>query len=297
MNSLNRNQALSLLHAVVDNETTEREKKAFFEFIENHPDVKREYEETRHLKYLLSEKLQRKKAPEHLRLQILQKIEKIEINELRPPSEEPDFVQKNFSPAKTFFPYLNPALRYASAAAVVLIITVFTFQLLDRIIQTQSGAGEGIIENLATQHFISSDGQFIEPLYETDSTLDAENYLTNHYDMEISVPGINGAQFAGIAIVDFLDGFETPMLEYTQNDLGETIYLFIFDVDEVDSNSLLERHKKAVETCIQEHDFYVAEIDSFHSVSWLWGNTWYTAVSNHNGYDLASLIEPLNYSP
>ncbi len=296
MNSMNRKQAMSLLHAVVDNEASERKKEAFLKFIETHPEIRKEYEEIRQLKLLLARKFPKKRAPEHLRQQVFQKIDAINANDSEAGRYDSLKIHENRI-LKPFYPYISPAIRYATAAAVVLIITFFTILSLDRIIQTQSGTGDDFIENLAAQYYMTTGGLYIEPLFKTDSPTEAENFLISQYNMDISVPGIKGAQFAGLVMVEFLDGFETPMLEYIQPDLSETIYLFVFDLDEVSSNTVLERHNEAVKTCIQKHDFYVTETDSFHSVSWLWDNIWYTAVSSHNGYDLASLIEPLNYSP
>jgi len=105
---------------------------------------------------------------------------------------------------------------------------------------------------------------------------------------------INGVEFAGVVMMDFIDDFQTPMLEYVDSGYSEAIYLFVFDVEQVIENKVLERHHEAVKTCILDHDFYVTDLDGYHAVSWLWNNTWYTAVSNHDGHHLATLVDALN---
>jgi len=89
MKSINRKQALSILHAVVDDEASERERIAFYKFIDNHPDVKNEFEETLLLKRLLSEKLSKKRAPQHLRERVLHKVQALEKENAGDPSGKP----------------------------------------------------------------------------------------------------------------------------------------------------------------------------------------------------------------
>ena len=300
MKSINRKQALSILHAVVDDEASERERIAFYKFIDNHPDVKNEFEETLLLKRLLSEKLSKKRAPQHLRERVLHKVQALEKENAGDPSRQtgPD---KNIQVEKQPEPFQQSSrkrtgktFRILSAAAVVLFISLLTVHLLERIAINPDSSTNFVVENIAAQHFILSGGEFIEPLFETNSPTEAEQFLYEQFEMDVTVPLINGVEFAGVVMMDFIDDYQTPMLEYVDSGYSEAIYLFVFDVDKVSENKTLERHREAVKTCILDNDFYVTELDGHHAVSWLWDNIWYTAVSNHDGYHLASLVDALN---
>lgn len=299
---MDRKKALQILPAIIDNEASSVEQAAFFDFIEVDDFVKKEYEDSLKIKQLLKEKFKRAKAPAHLSRRINTIISALD--------EEADDDQSNVYPLKSKpvstknISRRNESggiksstiLRYMTAAAVVLFITLVTIQLLDRTGSYEERFTDLIVENVAAEHFLKANGQLIEPHFGTHSLSEAETYLSDHFGLTITVPQITGAQFEGIVMADFVDGFQTPLLEYTQPEIGETIYLFAFDVDMVYKSAGLKRLENAVDACNTHHDFYVAEINNHHVVSWLWDNTWYSAISNHNGYDLASLVEPLQYS-
>jgi hypothetical protein len=297
MKSINRKQALSILHAVVDDEASERERIAFFQFIDHHPDVKNEFEETLLLKRLLSEKLSKQRAPEHLRVRVLHQLRAFENENVSGQAKPSENIQPENQPEpfqQSSQKQAGKTFRILSAAAIVLFISLLTVHLLERIVTNQESTTNFVVENIAAQHFISSGGEIIEPLFETNSTTEAEQFLSEQFEMDVAVPLINGVEFAGVVMMDFIDDFQTPMLEYVDSGYSEAIYLFVFDVDQVIENKVLERHHEAVKTCILDHDFYVTELDGHHAVSWLWNNTWYTAVSNHDGHHLASLVDALN---
>jgi len=56
----------------------------------------------------------------------------------------------------------------------------------------------------------------------------------------------------------------------------------------------IRREEKAAESCTTQTDYFVNDINGTHVVSWKWDDNWYSAVSNHNGHDLAALVTPLN---
>ena len=299
MKSLTRKQALSILSAVVDNEATNAEKRAFFEYIKDHADVRREYENAKKVKLIVSKRFPRKKAPEHLKRTVMKQVMQLEtVNEIKNKkvqnlevlNEELKKRPSSFSIQK----HATNSIRYLAAAAVLLFISLVILQLLDQTSPLPSDPVEFVVENMTAQHFLSTGGTIIEPQFATHSTHEAEGYLLDHFGMNMSIPEIEGAEFAGIVMADFLENFQTPLFEYTQPELGETIYIFVFDIDSLNNHKNLQRDQEAVKNCVRAEDFYVAEIDGYHVVSWLWNNTWYSAISNHNGYDLASLIEPLN---
>lgn len=291
MKDLTKQEARWILSAVVDNEATDEERVAFFNFIKNDPEVEKEYHDAVLIKRALSTSKIQKKAPDHLRKSILATIENLKLD------SETGIEDSNsmITPIQTA-PQSTKWLRYLSAAAAVMLISLVTLQILDRSTGTTPDSYDVIVENMAAEHFIKSGGQLIEPHFSTNQPKEAEAYLLDHFGIQITIPTLTGAEFAGIVMAEFVDDFQTPLLEYSQHTIGETIYLFAFDMNQVNQHETLVRHGAAADACIKSEDFYVAEINEHHVVSWLWENTWYTAISNHNGYDLASLVEPLNYT-
>jgi len=301
MMKLTRKQAIELLTAVVDQEATQEEKSAFLEYVKNDSDLNQQYKSALLIKKLLSERLQRVNAPDHLKKRIKGRLEQEAAGHDQlldmPMKNQVNEKSAEYRPAiKRYYQLFKPTMRYVAAAAVILFLALTTIEFLDRSYDSDSQP-IFIVENYTAQHFVNSGGQLIDPHFATTSTRDAENYLRDHHGIEMTVPELTGAQFAGVVLADFLNGFETPLLEYIQPDINETIYIFAFNIDKITEHKYLKRDDAAVEMCTTDHNFYVAEIDNHHVVSWMWDGNWYSAVSNHNGYDLASLVEPLNYSP
>ena len=299
MERLTKKQALDILPAVVDGEVSDELRAAFMAYIESDPVVREEYEDALLIKKLLSEKLPRRKAPEHLKMNVYQLIEKLDHeSSLRDMETEEDTIREssdsipNDSFARTI---LIPSLRYVAAAAVILFITLTTLRFLDRMDSADELMAE-TVENYTAIHFANTSGNAPEFHFATSSEEDAEKYLRDHHGVSITVPKISGARFAGVFMSDFYDGMIAPLLEYHQPEIGEPIFLFAFNVNDIDRRKNIVRNSEAVEKCVKNTDFHVVEVDSRHVLSWKWDDNWYTAVSNHNGYDLASLIEPLNYT-
>jgi hypothetical protein len=289
---MNRKQALLLIASIIDGEASESERAAFFDFIKNHPDIEEEYESALYVKQQLRKNLKRYTCPDHVKANVLNTIDELKANEQKIDRELNDSSSK---PAgNIFWHYAGTAMRYASAAAVILFITLLTLQLLDRTDHNTQFAETVMIEQAAAGHFLSAGGQLPTLDYNTSSIHDAKEYLRDHYGMNAEIPEIEGATFMGMAVGPFTGDYSTPVLAYTQEEISENIYLFVFDMNQVESIKNVVRHTKAAEHCKSPKDYFVAEVDDHHVVSWLWDNYWYSAVSNHNGDDLASLVKPLN---
>lgn len=77
MKDLTKEEARWLLSAVVDNEATEDEVRAFFLYIEHDSEVRKEYKDALLIKEALSVANLRIKAPDHLKKAIYETLEKL----------------------------------------------------------------------------------------------------------------------------------------------------------------------------------------------------------------------------
>lgn len=289
-NELTREQAYLLLHTVADGESSESEREAFFKYIEDHPDIAREYQQVLQLKMALCSNRCKKKAPNHLKETVLGLVD-AQANKLR--DSECITAKKNwYSVSNLLEGYSGKIVRYIAAAVVIVIFSIITVRVLEKTGMQTSIAKEIIVEQMAAKHYVTSSGSVIEPHFKTTSISEAETFLFEEHEIELTIPHIQGAQFAGIVFSDFVEKFKTPLLEYINLELNETIYVFAFDLRKVQEHSVLKRTSEAVEKCKKSEDFYVGEIDGYHVVSWNWENNWYTAISNRNGHDLAALVSP-----
>ncbi len=294
MNRLTKYQARLLLPAVIDDEVSEQEKNAFFEYLKHDPELESEYYSTLKVKQILSEHLPKKQAPEHLRKKILHRLEvEKQVKNLEKDSTATTDNNKPPILISEWKSFLQSGLRYTAAAAVILLITLMIVQLLER--STGSFSEEiFIIENISAQHFQNANGAFLEPHIATASHQEAENYLRDHFGLNMTIPHLKGTEFAGLLMADFHTDIQAPLLKYIQNDIGENIYIFAFNMDQLKNFDHMKREDKAAESCTTQTDYFVNNVDGIHVVSWLWDDNWYSAVSNHNGHDLAALVEPLN---
>lgn len=294
MNRLTKYQARLLLPAVVDDEVSEDERIAFFEYLKNDPELEKEYYSTLKIKQVLSENLPRKSAPDHLRERILSRLEVEKRNKNLKENAKSEINLDQPSTRKGEWKgLLKTGLRYTAAAAVILTITLMTVQLLER--STDSFNEEiFVIENISAQHFQNAVSASAEPQIAAVSFQEAESYLKEHYGLNMTIPHLKGTEFAGLIMADFHSGMQAPLLKYTQSDIGESIYIFAFNLDQLESFDHMKREENAVKSCTTQTDYFVNNVDGTHVVSWLWDDNWYSAVSNHNGHDLAALVEPLN---
>lgn len=298
MEKFTKKKALEILPAVVDNEASDAEREAFFEFISTNKEVREQYKDALLVKQIIAKRLKKVEAPAHLKNKILKSLsEKKEEDHRLQDENSSQKLQDNSTdediPVAQIF---GKASRYITAAAVILFLSIVTIQLLEK---TGPHAPENIyvVEDMAQEHFNTISAEAAALDFIPYSIEEAERYLEEHHGLEITIPELEGAFFDGLLMSDFIQGFETPILGYSQPEIDETIYIFAFDVDQIDTHQQLMRNKEAVKSCVYEHDFHVSEISDKHVVSWLWDDKWYAAISNHNGYDLASIIIPLEYSP
>lgn len=305
MKKLTRQKAIHLLPLIIDNEASDNEKTAFYRYIQDDDEVRKEYESMLFVKQLLKTKYSPQKAPEHLRQKVSDLIEDIqwEQNEKSIVDNSSSSLSEKSSPnaetmpaegtTSSYFNIIKPA-RYVAAAAVILFISILTIELLEKASDDTFHIYQGI-EEVALSHFNS--GNHITASiasYQPVSSDHASQILKDEMSHQLRLPLINGAELRRVMYITFANGFNTPVLEFHQAGIDESVHVFAFRLDELEKDFKMKRDPEAVKLCKTYKDYHITEIKGKHVVSWKWGDYWYTAVSNHNGDDLIALVEPMD---
>ncbi len=293
---INKDKALEILHSVVDGEATPAETYAFFRYMETDPEVKRQYESMLLLKKLIKTYYKRKKAPESLRKNLLENINQNlslytdlpSVNDDKPVQDSKTVHRKNKSNG------ISLTFRYISAAAAILFFSILTIEMLEKS-TTRTQYDTASIDSFVYEYFTRHKGRHIKPTFQTASLENAENFLTENHAVDIDIPKLRNARFQGIVISETQAGSKIPLFEYFQPEADQYIYIFSFHIPTIEKENYFLRDSLAIEACITKTDFYIKDVQGLHIISWRWGDNWYSAISNHNGYELASIIEPLQY--
>lgn len=301
---LTRKQALDLIPCILDGEATEKERRVFFEYIEDDKIVKKQFDSLRIVKELIRNKCKREKAPDHLKSKVNELIadmgreeysySKVDNspNSLKTePSHPVD--DKSASTKNNIYRLFKP-LRYVAAAAVIFFFTIITIELLERtstppLPETQN------LEEVVFTHFENSDNSSaVLSSITPDDINHASEYLEAEFSFFPRMPLFDGAELTEVIYSSFIDGYNAPILKFHQEDLNENIYVFAFKVDELEKEYSLKRDPEAVKHCQSNDDYHIREVNGKHVVSWKWGDYWYSAVSNHHGNEVISMVDPMH---
>lgn len=295
---LTKTEALELLTPVVDNEVSAEERDAFLEYIANDEELKHEYESMKRIKTLISNRCPSAKAPDSLKkflsdfcssyISASDTSATYDIDSKKSVSGQKQQHDNTASAEDSKWWY------YAAAAIVVFTISIWGF------LNYGSSAVENPtynIEEYAYQHFMKHDGELVPPTISTASLGSAEIELAQNYNMSMTIPELDKAEFKGVVYEEFVPDFKAPMLEYYVPAENQFIYIFAFNIDKMEQFGQLVRNQEAVKKCTKSRDFHIRNVNGKHVVSWKWNNIWYAAISNHDGNTLASLVKPLAYEP
>lgn len=259
-------ESAALLSAYVDEALPDSERSRVEQWLESDPAARRACEAERRFKAFVRERCERAKAPESLYVNIDGLLT--------------DLAEENVKPVRFFSDRI-----YWAAAAVVLLSAMVSLYTAVFVPSTFD------VEAHAWRHFSSGMVEAsLVPLPETSTQL-AKTVILETMGMDVTVPELNGASFVGVHHVNFVDGYETPVLTYAADSATDLIHIFVFKVDKMDDGIALERDPDAIATCSNNPEaVHVADIQGKHVVSWQWQDTWYTAVSNHSGDVIAAML-------
>lgn len=271
------NSIFEIITAYVDGEATSDEIVYIESKAANDRHIAHAIQREKAIKQTLQTKFICKKAPEWLQSRCLQLI-----NEMREKDKNENALVKSAHtiPMGTF-------MRWAAAAIVILTLGTWVYQYSNEV------TTEFAVEEHAYRHFTAFTSELAYLPIDNHSTTAAEQYLLAHYGMNMTVPVLDGANFEGVVLSEFVPGYETPMLAYTALGQDDIIMIFAFEVSEMEGIVRLTRDEAAVKICVKHDDVHIKDVDGKHVVSWMWGETWYTAISHHDGEAIAAML-PIN---
>jgi hypothetical protein len=259
-------ESAALLSAYVDHALPEQERTKVEQWLESDPDARRACDAERRFKTFVQEHCPREKAPQSLYVSIDGLLT--------------DLAEENAKPVRFFSDRV-----YWAAAAIVFLSALFSFYSYITVPSTFD------VEVHALRHFNSGMVQASLVELPESSTSIAKAVIFEKMGMDVTVPDLAGASFVGVHSVDFVDGYETPVLTYSAGSGSDLIHIFVFKVDNMDNGIALQRDPEAIAKCSADPSaVHIADIQGKHVVSWQWQDTWYTAVSNHSGDVIAAML-------
>lgn len=262
-----------LLTAYVDGELQNEEKQRLAKLISSDKKAQIYINQHKELKATVRRACSSTTAPQHLRQRCLDAISA----EINPPAESAKPVTPKFY------------LLFAAAAVIILSVTTFLRLQPADVIQNTAVIASFPVEDHVYRHFNNSNPE----LHTSFTYAQAQEFILEAWDLDITVPSLEGAAFAGFAYTEFVPGFHTPVLVYNVEGEAEPILIFAFDVPHMSGEITLLRDEEAVSTCIDHDSVHIKDVSGKHVVSWMWGDTWYAGISSHHGEVLASRL-PIN---
>jgi len=192
------------------------------------------------------------------------------------------------------YPIIFPDfLKYVAAVLVLVSMGFWSGRSLNR---SESSLAAIIypVEDHVQRHFSLVSDTRISGTSSIDDITEAHRYLLDHFGIDVTVPELKNATFAGIEWSEFVPGYTTPMLKYHVAGHRVPIIIFAFPLDRMSQDPRLIRDTEAVKNCQKETDTHIKSIDGTHTVSWKWGNVWYVGISDHSGEVLASMLPTSN---
>jgi hypothetical protein len=190
----------------------------------------------------------------------------------------------------------NRFLMSMAAVLAIGLLIAFAFRYTGSL----SSPGAGVetasivpVENLTEKHYAQHSGAKLPSSFEAASPAQAEQRLLDEYGLDITVPELSGARFAGVSYTDFYEGFYAPLLTYqvgADENSDDFIYIFAFENKSLDGQQKLAALSEARNAIVAHDDVFVHRVNNHEVVSWQWHDVWYTAVSNHDGEIVASML-------
>jgi len=281
--TMDNKQLYEYISAYVDGELSPPEKSDLLKIADKDKSIKRAIESEVKFKLMLRSRISSKQAPDRLRKKV-GKLLLVEQQRYNRNQSSPSGVTEH--PADTPAGGRN---RFLFSVAALVLVGIFL------VLARQYGNNDALaspvfsVEDLTYEHYVKHEGVLLSTIMDAGTTVDAQLKLKEVYGCNITVPELKGARFSGVVYADFLEGFHTPMLKYEVSE-GDYIYMFAFETHLLDDQMNLQAYEKAQQSIVKHDDVYIKRVNGHDVISWKWGEVWYTAVSEHTGDVLASML-------
>ncbi|MFW6348381.1 MAG: hypothetical protein ACOC2C_07215, partial [Cyclonatronaceae bacterium] len=266
----------------VDGELSENEERTLMEQARKDERIYKAIESERRLKQMVRSKLHRKQAPESLKRNISELLHTEYKGSAGATSGHMENEPLNAdypSPSRNRF-----LLSLAAVLSIGLLITIALRFVSDETSvppETALATSVSEVEVVSQAHYAKHSGAQLPESFEARSTAEAEQELKNRYGLELTVPELGGARFAGVSYTDFYEGFHAPLLTYEvgEGETGDFIYIFAFQNEDLAGQKQLDASARARQAIVAHDDVFIHTVEGHDVVSWQWDDVWYTAVS------------------
>lgn len=270
-----------LISAFIDNELSSSERDSLTKEAETNKEIADEIERQKKFKQFILTKVKRVPLPNDSRQRIMSAL----AEEMSKSSELTNRIEPTPTPISRLNKKVSQPRPWLLVAAILLLSALI---YLSRTNSTTLDDFKSV-EFVSYQHFQNHSGSFVGKAYGIETTQQAIDFLKEHYSCDITVPELNGAQFAGVLYADFHDGFHTPLLSYKVAE-DDFIYIFAFELKHLNNLTDLKREPNAVNAIIRHNDVFTVTFNEHDVLSWKWGDVWYSAVSKHKGNMIAAML-------
>ncbi len=272
--------ALSLVSAYVDGELSPEENRAFLEVYESSSELQLAVRREKQIKELLRTRIPKTRAPEHLRAKVLKLISE---------NQSAQGQQQNSNRPRGNNYLLSIAAILLIGLFVAFYSNFFSGSVPDGVDEAGVVTASFTVEKLTYEHFSKNNGKALPAEVDLTNVAYVQEYLKENYNCRVTVPELEGAEFAGVVYADFYAGHHTPLLSYKVSD-DDYIYIFAFPMKDIEQNNYLSRDDNAVRSIVNHDDVYIIDYDGLHVVSWKWHDVWYAGISHHDGEVLAAML-------
>ncbi len=136
-----------------------------------------------------------------------------------------------------------------------------------------------------------SNADEVEPRYDTSAPEQAERWLASSLGASLTVPEIEDAPLAGVAVQEVADGVEVPVLLFDDTRHDAEVKVFVYSYAQLDEHaSRIQLTRDVLEQIAQQDGYNLFDLGQLQVLIWRHTNEIYMAVTPGGGAELRGRI-------